>query len=124
MLHVKLDETNGIAILEPNGALSENDFKSAAKRIDPYIERSGKLSGIIIQVKSFPGWESFTALMAHLKFIKEHHKKVSHVAFVSDSPLGGFAEHVGNHFINAEVRSFSFNELENAIQWIMGDVNE
>lgn len=124
MLHVKLDETNGIAILEPNGALSENDFKSAAKSIDSYITKSGKLSGIIIQVQSFPRWESFSALTAHLKFIKEHHKNVSHVAFVTDSPLGGFAEHVGNHFIYAEVRSFSFNELENAIQWIIGDINE
>lgn len=124
MLHVKLDEIKGIAILEPNGALSENDFKSAAKSIDSYIEKSGKLSGIIIQVKSFPGWDSFSALITHLKFIKEHHKKVSHVAFVTDSPLGGFAEHVGSHFVNAEVRSFSFNELENSIQWIIGDTNE
>lgn len=124
MLHVKLDETKGIAILEPNGALSENDFKSAAKSIDSYIEKSGKLSGIIIQVKSFPGWDSFSALITHLKFIKEHHKKVSHVAFVTDSPLGGFAEHVGSHFVNAEVRSFTFNELENSIQWIIGDTNE
>lgn len=124
MLHVKLDETKGIAILEPNGALSENDFKSAAKSIDSYIEKSGKLSGIIIQVKSFPGWDSFSAFITHLKFIKEHHKKVSHVAFVTDSPLGGFAEHVGSHFVNAEVRSFTFNELENSIQWIIGDTNE
>ena len=124
MLHVKLDETKGIAILEPNCALSENDFKSAAKSIDSYIEKSGKLSGIIIQVKSFPGWDSFSALITHLKFIKEHHKKVSHVAFVTDSPLGGFAEHVGSHFVNAEVRSFSFNELENSIQWIIGDTNK
>ena len=124
MLHVKLDETKGIAILEPNGALSENDFKSAAKSIDSYIEKSGKLSGIIIQVKSFPGCDSFSALITHLKFVKEHHKKVSHVAFVTDSPLGGFAEHVGSHFVNAEVRSFSFNELENSIQWIIGDTNE
>jgi len=47
MLHVKLDKTNSIAILEPNGALSENDFKSAAKSIDSYIPKSGKLSIII-----------------------------------------------------------------------------
>ena len=47
-----------------------------------------------------------------------HHKKVSHVAFVTDSPIGEIAEHVGNHFVNAEIKSFTFNELEESIRWI------
>jgi len=124
MLTVNLNEIKGIAVLEPAGKLSENDFKSAAKIIDPYIEKAGKLNGIIIHVKSFPGWASFSALITHLKFIKEHHKKVSHVAFATDSPIGGFAEHVASHFVNAEIRSFSFSELENSKKWILGGDNE
>ena len=123
MLTVNLDEIKGIAILEPDGELSENDFKYVARIIDPYIEKSGKLNGIIIHVKSFPGWDSFSALITHLKFIKEHHKMVSHVAFVTDSPIGAFAEHVASHFINAEIKSFSFSELENSVKWISGDNN-
>ena len=121
MLNVKLNETKGIAILEPDGMLSEADFASVAGIIDPYLEKSGKLNGIIIHVKSFPGWDSFSTLITHLKFVKEHHKKISHVAFVSDSPIGTFAEHVAGHFVNAEVKSFSFNELEKSIKWISGD---
>lgn len=123
MLTVNLNETEGIAILEPDGELSEKDFKSAARTIDPYLEKSGKLNGIIIHVKSFPGWDSFSALITHLKFIKEHHKKVSRVAFATDSPIGGFAEHVASHFVNAEIRSFSFSELETAKEWILSDHN-
>lgn len=123
MLNVNLDEKNGIAILKPDDALSEDDFKSAAKSIDVYIEKSGKLEGIIIQVESFPGWDSFAGFTAHMNFIKEHHKKVSYIAFVTDSPLGDFAEHIANHFISAEVRSFPFNELDNAIKWVVGDVS-
>ncbi|MGB5506846.1 MAG: STAS/SEC14 domain-containing protein [Sulfurovum sp.] len=121
MLNVNLDKTNGIAILKPDGALAEDDFKSAAKSIDGYIEKSGKLNGIIIQVESFPGWDSFSGFTAHMKFIKEHHKKVSFIAFVTDSPLADIAEHVANHFVNAEVKHFSFNELDNAIKWICGN---
>ena len=121
MLNVKLNETKGIAILEPDGMLAEADFASVASIIDPYLEKSGKLNGIIIHVKSFPGWDSFSTLITHLKFVKEHHKKISHVAFVSDSPIGTFAEHVAGHFVNAEVKSFSFNELEKSIKWISGD---
>ncbi|MCD6293465.1 MAG: hypothetical protein J7M20_00760 [Deltaproteobacteria bacterium] len=53
MLTVQFDEGKGIVILEPDGALTEEDFKSAAKKIDPYLERSGKLNGILIQAASF-----------------------------------------------------------------------
>ena len=38
MLKVNLSEVEGIAILEPDGELSESDFKTAAEIIDPYIE--------------------------------------------------------------------------------------
>jgi len=124
MLNVDLDETKGIAILEPDEQLSEKDFQSAARIIDPYIEKAGRLNGIIVHVKSFPGWKSFSGLITHLKFIKDHHKKISHIAFATDSPIGGFAEHVGSHFVNAEVKSFSFRDLEDAKVWILGDNNE
>jgi hypothetical protein len=46
------------------------------------------------------------------------------VAFVTNSPLGEFAEHIASHFFNAEIRSFSFNELQGSINWILGDDNE
>jgi hypothetical protein len=124
MLTVKLDQEDGIVILEPNGALTKSDFESAANAINPFIEKLGKLNGIIIHVKSFPGWDSFAALITHLKFIKDHHQKVTHVAFVTDSPIGNIAEKLGNHFVKAEVKDFSFNELEQAHNWVLGHASE
>jgi len=118
MLNVDIDRENGIAILKPGGELSENDFIAAAKSIDPYIETSGNLKGLIIYVESFPGWDSFSAFIAHMKFVKEHHKSVSHVAFVTDSTLGSLAENVASHFIEAEIKHFSFNALDDAKKWI------
>ena len=94
MLSVKIDEKNLVATLQPEGPLSASDFESAAKTIDPVIEKAGKLNGVIIYTKSFPGWDSFAALVSHLRFVKNHHEKVSHVAIVTDSPLGKFAEPV------------------------------
>ncbi len=117
MLNISLDEARGIAILEPNGALSKDDFKNAAGLIDPYIKKEGELNGIIINVKSFPGWNSFAAMIKHFKFIKNHHQKIDRIAFVTDSPIGSFAEHVANHFINAEIKHFSFDRLEDAQEW-------
>lgn len=118
MLTVTLDEVRGIALLEPVGKLSAADFESAATVIDPYIEKAENLKGIIIHVKSFPGWESFGALLGHMKFAHEHHKKVVRIAFATDSPIGGIAEHVLSHFVNAEIKNFDFDELEESKSWI------
>ena len=118
MLNVHLDEKESIAILEPNGALSEKDFELAADIIDPFIDKTGKLDGIIIHVESFPHWDSFSALLKHLKFVNEHHKKISCVAFATDSALGTFAEHIAGHFVSAKVKNFSFDALEDAKRWI------
>ena len=65
MLKVELNEATGIAILKPDGALSENDFIYASSIIDPYIEKAGKLKGLIIRTRKFPGWESFGSLIKH-----------------------------------------------------------
>jgi hypothetical protein len=119
MLKIELDEVDGIAILEPDGELSESDFVSVAKIIDPYIESVGDLRGIIIHVQSFPWWDSFSSLIAHFKFVKEHHKKVSRIAFATDSPIGSFAEDIATHFVNAEIKNFEFSELEASRQWIL-----
>ena len=93
-------------------------FTSAASIIDGYIEKAGKLNGIIIQVESFSGWDSFSGFTAHMKFVKEHHKEVSYVALVTDSLLAEFAEHIVNHFVSAEVKHFSFDALDDATKWI------
>ena len=122
MLSVEIDEVNGIAILEPDGPLSKEDFVHAAKVIDPYIEKTDQLNGLLIHTKTFPGWESFAALVSHLKFVQEHHRKVSRVALSTDSVISIFAEAIASHFVNAEIKLFSYQELEQAKDWISSGV--
>lgn len=119
MVEVELDSELGIAILRPMGVLSRNDFAATARTINPHIEKYGKLAGLIIHTKSFPGWESFGALLGHVKFIKDNHKHISHVAVVTDSVMGGLAETIATHFVAAEIRHFVFNDLEGAQNWIL-----
>ena len=73
MLSVTINKASSIAMLEPDGPLSKDDFQAAAARIDPFIETNGELKGLLIYTRQFPGWDSFAALTSHLKFIKEHH---------------------------------------------------
>ncbi|MGK0298891.1 MAG: hypothetical protein ACI9XC_002515 [Gammaproteobacteria bacterium] len=117
MLTVEIDEENKIAILEPDGPLLKSDFASAADVIDPYIGKTGQLNGLLIHSKSFPGWDSFESLSSHLRFIKDHHQRISRVAFSMDSPIGNFAEAVASHFVNAEIKLFPYNELTQARNW-------
>lgn len=124
MLNINLNLEEGIVLLEPEGALSEEDFTAAARIVDPYIEKAGKLNGVLIHVKSFPGWDSFAALIKHLRFVKDHHQKIACVAFVTDSPIGELAEHVASHFVNAEIRHFDFDELNEANNWIKTSAQE
>ena len=118
MLHVDLNEKSAIATLKPDGALTKDDFLLASSIIDPFVEKSGNLYGIIIYVESFPGWDSFGALSSHLKFVNEHHKKVRAVAFVTNSALVGAAEHVAKHFVSAKIKSFTYDHLDEAKNWI------
>jgi SpoIIAA-like len=117
MLSVQVDAAKGIAILEPQGALSKDDFERAAKAIDPHIEKAGRLNGIVVRIKEFPGWDSFGALASHLKFVKGHHRKIARVALCTDSALGAVAPKIGRHFVQAEIRAFKSSELEPAKAW-------
>ena len=119
MLKTTLNKENAIATLQPDGALSKEDFSQAAGVIDSYLDQGNKLNGIIIYTQDFPGWDSFAALVSHLKFIKKHHKKITHLAFVTDSIIGEFAMKIGSHFVDAEIKTFSFDQLNKAQQWIL-----
>jgi len=120
MLSVVVDASSGIAILEPQGALSKDDFVRAAKAIDPQIRNAGQLNGIVVRIRAFPGWESFGALASHLRFIKGHHRKIGRVALCTDSKLGVVAPRIGRHFVKADVRGFRSSEFDAAKAWAAG----
>jgi len=119
MLNLEIDDINGLAILTPDGPLSAEDFVHVASVIDPYIEADGRLNGLIIATKSFPGWDSFAALLSHIRFVRDHHRHVSKVALVTDSPFGDLAEDLAGHFVSADVESFDFDELDEARAWVI-----
>ncbi|WP_458700875.1 STAS/SEC14 domain-containing protein [Sulfurospirillum sp. 1307] len=119
MLSVRFDKKHAIAILEPGGVLSESDFVSASHKIDTFLNEHSVLDGLIIYTKDFPGWDSFSALCSHLKFVNNHHEKISFLAFVTDSIVVDFVKIIAEHFVHPEIKVFSFNELENAKEWII-----
>lgn len=118
MIHVKLDKEAGIVTVTPSTPLNKQDFVLLANEVDPYIEKEGKLNGLIIQIESFPGWEDFAGLMSHLKFVREHHKKIEKVAAVSDGKIVSIMPRIVDHFVSAKVKYFPYESLDEAISWV------
>ena len=85
MLAHELLRDRGILLLRPQGPIQTGDFESIAKSVDPYIEQTGGLRGVMIEAPSFPGWDSFAAFVSHLRFVRDHHKLITKIAVVSDS---------------------------------------
>ncbi|WP_284224135.1 SpoIIAA family protein [Mycobacterium antarcticum] len=118
MIDVDLDTEHAILHIRPESSLEEGDFTRLATIVDPFIETVGGLSGLIIDAPKFPGWESFGAMVTHIRFVRDHHKDVKKIAVVTDSHLGDVAEYLAIHFISAEIRHFPAGDVEAARQWI------
>jgi len=122
MIEHTLDTTHSILYVRPKSALEQADFEQLAKTVDPYLGETGELAGLIIEAPRFPGWEGLGAMVAHFRFVRDHHKRIKKVGLVTDSALGNVAERLASHFVSAEIRHFSAGELEAAKQWVMNRV--
>lgn len=118
MIESNLDTTHSILYVRPKSALSASDFQQLAKTVDPFIEDNGALAGLIIETPSFPGWDSLAGMVAHFRFVHDHHKLIRKIALVTDSPVAGIAERLASHFIAAEIKHFPAGELRPAEVWI------
>ncbi len=118
MIDVELLRDKGIAVITPEGRLEASDFERVGHEINPYLKQNGKLNGLLVQAKSFPGWADFAALTTHIRFVKDHHRLVRRVAIVSDSLASKIMPALAQHFVSAEIRHFGFDERQQAIAWL------
>jgi hypothetical protein len=118
MLTYQLLRNEGILLIHPEGPIRAGDFEGVAKVVDPYIEERGRLQGILIEAQSFPGWDTFGALVSHLRFVRDHHRLVKRIAAVSDSAVLSILPQVAKHFVEAEVRHFNAQDREAALAWL------
>lgn len=120
MIELELDAADSILRVRPDTPLDKADFAELAEMVDPVIEQGGELAGLIIDAPHFPGWDSFGALVSHIRFIRDHHRHVTKIAVVTDSHVGDLAQHLGSHFVAAEIRHFPAGQTEQAQDWIRG----
>lgn len=117
MIDHTLDTAHSIVHVRLHSPLAKEDFEGLAKAIDPYIEKAGGLAAVVVEAPKFPGWDSFAALAAHLRFVRDHHKRIRKLALVTDSPIGNVAERLASHFVSAQIKHFPAAESDAAKRW-------
>ena len=120
MLKYELNRAESILIIMPDSPLESADFEKLIQEVDPYIKEKGKLKGLMIYAKSFPGWDNFAAFLSHIKFVKNHHQKIKKIAAVTDGTFLSIMPQVANHFVQAEVRHFDYADKDAALNWLKG----
>jgi hypothetical protein len=56
--------------------------------------------------------------------VRDHHRRVGRVALAADSKLANLAPRLAEHLVQAEVKSFGSDELDEAIAWAAGASSE
>ena len=118
MIDYTLDETNSVLYVCPTSPLRRDDFEALSQAVDPFIERTGGLNGLLLEVAHFPGWTNVAAAIRHFQFVRDHHRKIKKVAIVTDSPLGEAAEHIASHFVAATIKHFPSGHFDEAKTWV------
>jgi SpoIIAA-like len=118
MIESSLDTASSILYVRPKSALAEDDFVQLPKTVDPFIQSTGGLAGLVLEVSAFPGWESLGAMAAHFRFVRDHHTRIKKVAIVTDAPIGTVAEKLASHFVSATIKHFPAGATAAARQWI------
>ena len=124
MVQATLDKEQSLLIITPSNTLREEDFQQITSLVDPYIEANGCLDGILIHADNFSGWDGFSSMLAHARFVKNHHKDVAKVAVVADNRFLEYAQKVAEHFVQAELKHFPEDQHVQAMAWLKADDSE
>jgi hypothetical protein len=106
-----------VIVVEVTQALRARDFDELALTADTWIDAHGQLQGLVIHARRFPGWENLGGLIRHIRFVRDHHRKIRRIAIAADGELATLAPRLGEHFVQAEVKSFPFEALDSAVAW-------
>jgi hypothetical protein len=118
MIEFELLRDAGVLIVAPKEALTAEDFRAISSTVDPYISKNGKLTGLLLEAPSFPGWDSLGAVIEHMSFVRDHHRKIERVAVVTDSTILSWAPKIAEHFAHPEFKVFRGGDRATALAWL------
>jgi hypothetical protein len=120
MLDYNLDQNEGILSIFPMEKLTEADFEALTTEVDAYLSNHDSLTGLLLTIEHVPSWENFAAVVQHIRFVRDHQKRIARVAVVTDNSLLKIPPQIAGHFAHPEFRVFPRADLSRAENWLKG----
>ncbi len=117
MIDIRVEDDGSLVTAVPTGKITEADVTALADAMSGSINTHDRIPALLIHASKFPGYDSFAALMAHLKLIHDRESLVPRVAVVSDGVLLPLGQMLARLFVRAEVRHFAEADLDEATEW-------
>lgn len=119
MVHPEWLRDEEVLMVRPDDELTDEDFANIAAIVDPVIERRGRLEGLLVDARGFEGWDDAKALLAHMRFVKNHVDKVARIAVIGDQWWLNAAEAVIDPAFGTPVRVFLAKQEGEARAWLL-----
>ncbi|GAA4783257.1 hypothetical protein GCM10023200_15870 [Actinomycetospora chlora] len=114
---VRVDPGAGVVLVDVSQPLRREDVEAIATAVDDWLADHTALPGLVLHARSFPGWENIGALVAHLRLVGGHQRRIGRVALAVDGQPAGVAARVAGTLLHPEVRHFASAELDEATAW-------
>lgn len=80
MLKVQFD--GDMLVVRPEGAITREDVTTLTRTADDYLTDHPKITGVVVETRTFPGFASVGAFADYARFIANHHARVRRLALV------------------------------------------
>lgn len=107
----------GVVVVSIEKPLRVQDLREVTESVESVIETQGRLTGLVIHARRFPGWQNVSGLLAHVRFVLGHKDEIVRLAIASDGRIATLAPWIKRVVRGPEVRGFSYGALETAIRW-------
>lgn len=119
MIGLQITEQNSIIHATPLGRISESDIKdTVGPQVDKMLRRYAHIKGVLIDASDFEGWEDFSAFIAHMAFIRDHHDKIGKVAIMNCHKYRDVLQYVTALVPDTKFHFYDKQQEEEAEQWL------
>jgi hypothetical protein len=116
----RLLSESGVIVAEISEPLRAQDFDALGATAQKWLETHDGLQGIVLHVRKFPGWQNTGALRRHIRFVRDHQRRIGRIAVATNSKVAEVAPRVARHVVRPDVKAFGYDELDRAIAWAAG----
>lgn len=103
--------------LHPSGPLDEADIEQLKINFEKLLSKNEEIK-LLIFASEFSGWATASAAEKHFQLVKNHHKKVSKIAFIIGHPWQKWIAMAIKPFVHPKVKNFEGSDTEAAKTWI------